>query len=86
MEAELERLVKEKEQTQPMEVIPLSAVPLIGVSTVTTSTTTIAELPSDSPRIVLETSEALEKSMEEMTLQGEEIKKKKSRNRESLET
>ena len=35
MEAELEKLVKEKEQTKPMEVIPLSAVPLIGVSTTT---------------------------------------------------
>jgi hypothetical protein len=33
MEAELEKLVKEKEQSKPMEVIPLSAVPLIGVST-----------------------------------------------------
>ena len=40
MEAELERLVKEKECETPMEVIPLSAFPLIGVSTVTTSTTT----------------------------------------------
>jgi hypothetical protein len=28
MEAEMERLVKEKEQTTPMEVIPLSVVPL----------------------------------------------------------
>jgi hypothetical protein len=28
MEAELARLVKEKEHTTPMEVIPLSAVPL----------------------------------------------------------
>jgi hypothetical protein len=75
MEAELERLVKEKEQTEPMEVIPLSAVPLTGVSTVTTSTTTTAELPSAAPVTVLETSEALAKSMEEMTLQGAEIKK-----------
>jgi hypothetical protein len=28
MEEEIERLVKEKEQSKPMEVIPLSAVPL----------------------------------------------------------
>jgi hypothetical protein len=33
MEVELEKLVKEKEQSKPMEVIPLSAVPLAGVST-----------------------------------------------------
>jgi hypothetical protein len=40
MEAELERLVKEKEHTTPMEVFPLSALPLIGVSTATLATTT----------------------------------------------
>jgi len=33
MEAELEKLLKEKEQSKPMEVIPLSIVPLIRVST-----------------------------------------------------
>ena len=36
MEAELERLLKEKEQSKPMEVIPLSTVPLIGVRTTST--------------------------------------------------
>jgi hypothetical protein len=75
MEAEMERLVKEKEQTEPMEVIPLSVVPLTGVSTTTSSATTTAKLPSVSPVTVLETFEALANSMEEMTLQGEEIKK-----------
>ena len=40
MEAELEKLVKEKEQSKPMEVIPLSAFPLIGVITAS-----IAEIP-----------------------------------------
>ena len=39
MEAELEKLVKEKEQIEPMEVIPLSAVPLTRVSTTTASAT-----------------------------------------------
>ena len=42
MEVELERLVKEKEQSKPMEVIPLSTVPLTRVSiasVVKTSTT-----------------------------------------------
>jgi hypothetical protein len=61
MEAELERLVKEKEQIEPMEVIPLSVVPLIGVSMVTTSTTATMKLPSTTPMIVLETFEALAK-------------------------
>jgi DNA repair ATPase RecN len=75
MEAELEKLVKEKEQTNPMEVIPLSAVPLTGVSTVTTSATTTAELSSSAPVTVPGTSEALATSMEKMTLQGMEIKR-----------
>jgi hypothetical protein len=64
MEAELERLVKEKEQSMPMEVIPLSAVPLTGVST--TSTT---EIPSATPLTALEKTVELAKSMEEMNLQ-----------------
>jgi hypothetical protein len=33
MEAEMEKLLKEKEQLKPMEVIPLSAIPISGVST-----------------------------------------------------
>jgi translation initiation factor IF-2 len=41
MEVEMERLLKEKEQSKPMEVIPLSAVPLTGVST-----TSSVEIPS----------------------------------------
>jgi hypothetical protein len=74
MEAELERLVNEKEHIEPMEVIPLSAVPLTGVSTVTTSAAATTELPSAAPVAVRGTSEALAKSLEEMTLQGAEIK------------
>jgi hypothetical protein len=35
MEAEMERLLKEKEQMKPMEVIPLSAIPISGLSTTT---------------------------------------------------
>jgi DNA-binding transcriptional MerR regulator len=63
MEAELERLVKEKEQSKPIEVIPLSTVPLIGVST-----TSVAEIPSTTPLTALEKTVELEKSME-MNLQ-----------------
>jgi len=73
MEAELERLVEEKEQETPMGVIPMSAIPLTRVST--TSTTVIVEIPSAAPVTVVETLETLETSMEKMTLQGGEIKK-----------
>ena len=66
----MEKLVKEKEQTKPMEVIPLSAVPLIGVSIVTASTTTTSEIPSATPVTFPGTSEALATSMEKMNLQG----------------
>jgi hypothetical protein len=85
MEAELERLVKEKEHETPMEVIPLSAVPLTGVSTTTTSTTTTTELPSATPVTVPEKSVELATSMEEMTLQGTKIKRLEQRDRESPE-
>jgi hypothetical protein len=68
-----EHIVKEKEQTSPMTIIPLDAVPLIGVSTTTIGTTT--ELPSAIPVTTLDASEKLAKSMEDMTLQGQEIKK-----------
>jgi hypothetical protein len=71
MEAELDKLVKEKEQSVPMTVIPLEVVPLTGFSTTTTTTT---KLPSAIPVAVPDASEKLAKSMEDMTLQGEEIR------------
>jgi glucosamine 6-phosphate synthetase-like amidotransferase/phosphosugar isomerase protein len=64
MEAKLEKLVKEKEKSVPMAVIPLNAVPLIGVSTATTTSVTTTEA-----------SEKLAKSMEDMSLQGQEIER-----------
>jgi hypothetical protein len=72
MEAELEKLVKEKEQLKPMEVIPLSVVPLTGVST-----TSAAEIPSATPLTALEKTVELTKSMEEMNLQETEISRLK---------
>jgi hypothetical protein len=72
MEAEMEKLVKEKEQSKPMEVIPLSAVPLSGVST-----TSLAEIPSANPLTSLEKTVELAKSMEEMNLQETEISRLK---------
>jgi hypothetical protein len=72
MEAELERILKEKEQSKPMEVISLSAVPLIGVST-----TYAVEIPLATPLTALEKIVKLEKSMEEMNLQQTEINRLK---------
>jgi hypothetical protein len=68
MEAELERLLKEKEQSTPMQVITLTAVPLAGVSTTTLPTTTIVEIPSATLLTALEKTVEIAKSMEEMTL------------------
>jgi len=68
MEAELEKLLKYKEQSKPMEFIPLSATPLIGVST-----TSSIEIPSVAPLTTLEKTTELEKSMEEMNLKETKI-------------
>jgi hypothetical protein len=73
MEAELDKLVKEKKQSVPMVFIELNVMPLTGVSTIATATTT--EIPSSIPGTVSYASEKLVKSMEDMTLQGEEIKR-----------
>jgi hypothetical protein len=70
MEEELEKILKEKEQSNPMEVIPLSTVPLTGVST-----TSVAEIPSTTPLIALEKIVELSKSMEEMNLQESKIRR-----------
>jgi hypothetical protein len=72
IEEELEKIVKEKEQLKPMEVIPLSAVPLTGVSTSSTT-----KIPSATPLTALEKTVELEKSMEEMNLQEIEISRLK---------
>jgi DNA gyrase/topoisomerase IV subunit A len=72
VEAEMEKLVKEKEQLKPMEFIPLSAFPLSGVST-----TSVTEVPSMNPLTALEKEAELAKSMEEMNLQETEISRLK---------
>jgi hypothetical protein len=63
MEVEMEKLVKEKEHSKPMEVIPLSAVPLSVVSIVS-----LVEIPSANPLMYLEKTVELDKSMEKMNL------------------
>jgi hypothetical protein len=77
MEIELEKLLKEKEQMTPMEVIPLSAVPIAEVSTTAVPTTTTTEIPSAAPLTALEKTVELAKSMEEMNLQETEINRLK---------
>ena len=72
MEEELEKQVKEKEQSNPMEFIPLSTVPLTGMSTAS-----VAEIPSATPLTALEKTVELAKSMEEMNLQETEISRLK---------
>jgi hypothetical protein len=83
MEAEMERLLKEKEQTKTMEGIPLSAIPIAGLSTATVTTipsTTTVQLP--------EGTTDLAKSMERMNLQESEISrlKKEVENLQELKT
>jgi hypothetical protein len=73
MEAELERLLKDKEKSTPMEVIPWNAVPLAEVSTTVMPMTTTVEIPSATPLIALEKTMKLSKSMEEMNLQETKI-------------
>jgi hypothetical protein len=70
MEAEMEKLLKEREQIKTVESITLSAIPLEGSSTVTT---TVTALPSASAGPIPEGTIDLAKSMEKMNLQESEI-------------
>jgi hypothetical protein len=75
MEAELDKLVKEKEKNVPMAVIPLNAVPITGVSTTMTTSTTTGEIPAATSVTTPDAADQLAKAMEDMTLQGAEIRK-----------
>jgi hypothetical protein len=44
MEAQMEKILKEKEQLKPLEFIPLSAIPFSGVRK-----TSVIEVPSTNP-------------------------------------
>jgi hypothetical protein len=68
MEAEMERLLKEKEQAKPMEGIPLSAIPIAGLST-----TTVTVIPSATTVPLPEGETDLAKSMERMNLQESKL-------------
>jgi hypothetical protein len=63
MEAEIERLLKEKEKMKPMEVIPLSAIPISGASTAA-----VTAVPSTILVISQEKTTDLAKYMENMNL------------------
>jgi benzoyl-CoA reductase/2-hydroxyglutaryl-CoA dehydratase subunit BcrC/BadD/HgdB len=63
MEAEMEKMLKEKEKLKPMEVIPLSAIPISG-----SSTTSVTTVPSATPLTSQEKTNDLAKSMEKMNL------------------
>jgi hypothetical protein len=73
MEVELEKLIKEKEQNVPMAVIPLNVVPIIGISTTTTTTT--SKMPATTSVTTIDASEKLAKSMQDMSLQEQEIRR-----------
>jgi hypothetical protein len=81
MEAEMEKLLKEKEQLKSMESIPMTAIPISG-----TSTTTVTTIPSATPVTPPEGTINLTKSMEKMNLQETEIRrlKKKVKNLQEL--
>jgi hypothetical protein len=80
MEAEMERLLKEKEQAKPMEGIPLSAIPI--------ATPTVTVVPSATAVPLPEGATDLAKSMERMNLQESEISrlKKELENLQELKT
>jgi hypothetical protein len=63
MEAEMERLLKQKEQLKPMEVIPLTAIPISG-----TNTATVTAASSTTPSTPQEKTTELAESMERMNL------------------
>jgi hypothetical protein len=72
MEAEMEKLLKEKEQLKLMEAIPLTTIQISG-----TSTTPVTTVPSKTPATSQEKTYDLAKSMEKMNLQETEINRLK---------
>jgi hypothetical protein len=72
MEAEMEKLLKEKEQTKTVEGITLSAIPIAGLST-----GTVTAVPPATTKKVPGGTIDLAKSMERMNLQESEISRLK---------
>jgi hypothetical protein len=72
MEAEMEKLLKEKEQTKIVEGITLSTIPIAGLNTETVTT-----VPPETTEQVPGGTIDLAKSMERMNLQESEISRLK---------
>jgi hypothetical protein len=83
MEAEMEKLLKEKEKTKIVEGVTLSAIPIVGLNTAT-----VTSVPSATIEQVPEGTTDLAKSMERMNLQESEISrlKKELDNLQELKT
>lgn len=78
MDAEMDKLIKEKEQNLQLVVVPLDAVPiasLLQTSIPTTSITTRTSSSTIIPTLAVDDSIKFTESMENMSIQGEEIKK-----------
>ena len=73
MEEEMDKLIKEKEKNVQLAMITVEAVPLIRIKTAKRSTST--EIPSAIPVQVSDAFDKLVKSMEDMSIQVEEIRK-----------
>jgi hypothetical protein len=69
MEAEMDKLIKEKEKNAQLDIFPLDAVPLTDIIRLEVSTST------STPTETSDASDKLVKAMEVMSIQGVEIKK-----------
>jgi DNA repair ATPase RecN len=69
----MDKLIKEKQQIVQMAIFQLESISLIGIRTIEVATS--IEIPSTIPTQVSDASKKLVKYMEDMSLQGEEIKK-----------
>ena len=69
MEAKMDKLIKEKEYNLQLDLIPLDAVPLTWIRMIEVSTST------STPTKTSDASDKLVKYMEDMSIQGVEIKK-----------
>jgi len=69
MEVELEKLLKEKEQSSQLALVPLNAVPISVTGTAKASTSTTPPTTDSSNELI--------KAMQEMSIQGKEIEKLK---------
>jgi len=80
MEVEMDKIIKEKEENAQLAVVPLDAIPiasLLQIGVPTTTTTVRTSSSTTLPTSVVDELVKLDQSMENMTIQGEELKKLK---------